>query len=51
MEWRRALTVGAIVGLAALLIEATNEPWQTGLTAAAGVVIVLFLWNWRNGGG
>lgn len=49
MPWRQLVLPAIIIGMAAFLIELTDEPWQTGLTAAGGAIVVLWLWN-RTGG-
>jgi hypothetical protein len=50
MPWRSWLYPAVIIGVAALLIEATEEPWQTGLTAGVAVLVSLWLWDMTRGG-
>ena len=49
-RWVTVAAAALVVFVAAVIIESTNEPWQTGLTAAGGIVILYALHEWRNGG-
>ena len=50
MPWRSLVYPAIIIGVAALLIETTSEPWQTGLTATAAVLVTLWVWDKTRGG-
>ena len=51
MKWRRYSGPALVVGVAALLIESTKEPWQTGLTAAASLWLLMWIWERQNKNG
>jgi len=42
-EWRSYIGPAVLVGVAALIIETTNEPWHTALTASIAVLVTLWL--------
>lgn len=50
MGWWKVATAAGIVAVAAAIIESVEEPWQTGLTAGASIVMLYAIWEYRNGG-
>jgi len=46
-EWRSYIGPAMLVGVAALIIENTDEPWHTALTASTVMLFTLWLWDMR----
>lgn len=53
MGWRTIVGVTAVVFLTVLIVEATKEPWESALGAAAGAALGMWWWTktHKKGGG